>query len=344
MVEEVSYDRLGLGMVGSPFLKGLGIPAGAQRFRAGEVAPGMLSFAERALLFEIVRTTWRGHGVVVDGGSFMGSSLAAEAEGMLAGAALDDVEAGRFPDGRPIHGYELGHLPAPANASVDRRRTFGTVEYHLGDSFVPILERTVAPYRDLVSLHLGDLMDQSWGGSPIEIAFIDVCKTTRLNEHVSREFYPALIPDASTLIHQDFFFDRLPWLRVTMGYLKDFFRWEGQVFTSSVYRNVAAVPPDVAAIDPFLEGTYEECLELHDVWEYPGIERRFEYLLALSRAYLAALKRRKDDALDMLRSVESTYADLLGDTDNPRGNQFRLDRARRQITNGAIFTVSGVDR
>jgi hypothetical protein len=340
MVEVVSYERLGRGLVGSPFLKDLRIPVGARRLRDRDTAPGMLSFAERALLFELVRSTWRGDGVVVDGGSFMGSSLAAEAEGMRAGAALDDVEADRFPDGRPIHGYELGHLPAPANDTVDRRRKFGSVEYHLGDSFVPILEKTVAPYGDLVSLHLGDLMDQSWDGSPIEIAFIDVCKTTALNEHVSREFYPSLVPGASTLVHQDFFFDRLPWLRVTMGYLKDFFRWEGQVFTSSVYRNVAAVPPDVAAIDPFLEGTYEECLELHDVWEYPGIERRYEYLLALSRAYLAALKRRKDDALDLLLSAESTYADLLGDTDNPRGNQFRLDRARRQITNGAIFKVS----
>ncbi len=259
---------------------------------------------------------------------------------MLAGSALDDVDGGRFPDGKPIHGYELGYLPAPANERDRPARTFGDVEYQLGDSFVPILEKTAAPYRDLVSLHIGDLLDQSWDGSPIEIAFIDVCKTTRLNAHVSREFYPSLIPGASTLIHQDFFFDRLPWLKVTMGYLKNYFRWEGQVFTSSVYRNIAAVPPDVAAIDPFLEGTYEECLELHDAWEYPGIDRRYEFLLSLSRAYLAALKDRKDEALDMLQAVESTYADLLGDNDTPRGNQFRFDRAVRQITNGNIFKVS----
>jgi hypothetical protein len=259
---------------------------------------------------------------------------------MLAGTAIEDAAEDRFPEGKPIHGYELGYLPAPANEQVDRRRVFGGVEYFLGDSFLPILEETVAPYGDLISMHIGDLNEQTWGGSPIEIAFVDVCKTIRLNAHVSREFYPALIGGASFLVNQDFFFDRLPWIKVTMGYLKDYFQWEGQVFSSSIYRNIKAVPSDVAAIDPFEMGTYEETLELHDAVEFPGIERQYEYLMWLSRAYLMALKDHKDDALDTLRTVESTYADLLGDVDNPRGNQFRLERAVRQISNGNIFKVS----
>lgn len=336
----MSWESLGRGIVGGPFLKALEVPAAARRLRAGEVAPGMLSFAERALLQELVRRVWRGDGAVVDGGSFFGSSLVASAEGMLAGSALADAPGDRFPGAKPIHGYELGYLPAPKSPDVDRRRVYAGVEYFLGDSFVPILEKAIAPYQNLVALHIGDLSEESWDGSPIEIAFIDVCKTARLNAHVSKEFYPALIPGSSTLIHQDFFFDRLPWIRVTMGYLKEYFRWEGQVFSSSIYRNTTAVPADVAAIDPFFEGTYEECLELHDLVERHGIERRYEYLLSLSRAYLMALKGRKDEALDALREVETTYGDLLADNDNPRGNQFRLDRAVRQITNDNILKVS----
>lgn len=336
----MSPQALGRGIVGGSFLEALDVPAVARRLREGDAVPGMLSFAERALLREVVRQTWRGEGAVVDGGSFFGSSLVAAADGMLAGQVLADVPASRFPDGKPIHGFELGYLPAPKSDQVDRRRVYAGIEYHLGDSFVPVLEKAVAPYADLVSLHIGDLNDESWDGSPIEVAFIDVCKTIRLNAHVSAEFYPALIPGGSTLIHQDFFFDRLPWIRVTMGYLKDYFSWEGQVFSSSVFRCTRAVPADVAAIDPFVEGTYEECLELHDAFAYPGIERRYEYLLWLSRAYLMALKDRKDDALDTLAAVRSTYADLLGDDDNPRGNQFRYDRAVRQISNGNIFKVS----
>ncbi|UMG91153.1 hypothetical protein [Nocardioides sp. TF02-7] len=336
----MTWERLGRGIFGGPFLKALDVPAAAARLRAAEIAPGMLSIGERALLHELLRRTWSGEGAVVDGGSFFGSSLVAEAQGMLAGSVIEDVPGDRFPDGKPIHGYELGYLPAPQSDRVDRRRVYAGTEYRLGDSFVQILEDTVAPYRDLVALHIGDLQKERWSGAPIEIAFIDVCKTARLNAHVSKEFLPALIGGGSTLVHQDFFFDRLPWIRVTMGYLKDYFRWEGQVFTSSVYRSVKAVPADIAEVDPFLVGTYEECLQLHDAIEYGGIERRYEYHLALSRAYLMALKGRKNEAMDALREVERVYADLLDDADDPRGNRFRLDRASRQISNGNIFKVS----
>ncbi|WP_183094026.1 hypothetical protein [Nocardioides stalactiti] len=336
----MTLQPFGRGLVGGPFLKDLDVPGTAARLRDREFAPGMLSFAERAMLHQLVSRTWRGDGAIIDGGSFFGSSLVASAEGMRAGEALAGTDLERFPGGKPIHGYELGFLPAPGGQKGIKRE-FGGVAYELGDSFVPILEETVAPYRDLISLHIGDLNEKSWDGSPIEIAFIDVCKTSRLNAHVSREFYPAMIPGESTLINQDFFFDRLPWIRVTMGYLKDYFTWEGQVFSSSIYRNTAAVPADVAAFDPFLEASYEECLALHDAIEYAGIERRYEFLMGLSRAYLAALKDHKDDALDLLKTVETDYEDLLGDLeDNPRGNRFRFDRAVRQITNGNIFKVS----
>lgn len=337
----MTWEHLGRRILGGPFLKALEVPATAKLLRErDDPAPGMVSFAERAMLIELVRRTWRGEGAIIDGGSFFGSSLVSLAEGMLSGDALDDASGSTFPEGKPIHAYELGYLPAPANPNVDRRREFGGVEYFMGDSFLPILEAAASPYRELVSLHIGDLLEESWPEAPIEIAFIDVCKTIRLNAHISREFYPALIPGASTLINQDFFFDRLPWIKVTMGYLKDYFRWEGLVFSSSVYSNVKAVPPDVAAIDPFSEGTVEECLELHDAVEFPGLESWAEFRMALSRAYLMTLKGRKDDALDTLRVVASDYADLLGDTDQPRGNQFRLDRAERQITNGNIFKVA----
>ncbi|HET7326698.1 MAG TPA: hypothetical protein VFJ14_05355 [Nocardioidaceae bacterium] len=328
------------GIVGSPFVQGLDLPAALKAQQRAGAVPGMLSAAERALLRELVRRTWRGDGVIIDGGSFFGSSLVALATGLEANPKAPIVDLDGFHGGKPIHGYELGFLPAPASDKVDRRRVFGGVEYLLGDSFVPILKDNIGPHRQFVELHIGDLNEETWDGSPVEIAFIDVCKTARLNAHVSREFYPAMIGGASTLVNQDFFFDRLPWIKVTMGYLKEYFRWEGQVFTSSIYSNVKAVPQDVAGHDPFTEDSYEECLAYHDAVEFPGIDWKSKYFMSLSRGYLMALKNRKEQALEHLRAVADEFADLLGDDDNPRGNQFRMDRAVRQISNGNIFKVS----
>ena len=91
MAQEMRYARMARGMVGSPFLQALEIPRTAQRLRAGGPVRGMISHAERALLIEILRNTWLGDGAVIDGGSLFGSSLAAVAEGMLAGDALDEA-------------------------------------------------------------------------------------------------------------------------------------------------------------------------------------------------------------------------------------------------------------
>jgi hypothetical protein len=335
-----AVEKLAPDVVGSRFVRDLDVVGTANALRTTEVAPGMISYLERAMLTNLVARTWRGEGAIIDGGSFFGSSIVALAEGVRGSEVQDGLRREGFWEGKPIHGYELGFLPLPEGRD-EQVRVWHGIEYRFGESFVPILEKAAEPYQDLVRLHIGDLTEESWPhDAPIEIAFIDVCKSIQLNAHVSKEFYPALIPGASTLINQDFFFDRLPWIKVTMGYLKDYFSWEGQVLSSSIYRSVKAVPADVAAFDPFLEASYEECLEMHDAVEFPGLDRRFEFRMDLSRAYLMALKGHKDEALDTLKGLESLYADQLGDVDAERGQQFRFDRAVKQITNDMIFKVS----
>lgn len=333
------YESIEAGLLAGPLLKDLHLSRLELDPRVRDAA-GMLSANERKLLVALTRDRYRGSGAVIDGGSFFGSSTVALAAGLKRNPGHASLEMMAFPGAKPIHAYELGVLPAPKGAKAPPVRRFGDIEYRMGDSFLPILESNIAPDRELIDLHIGDLNDYVWDGSPIEICFIDVCKTIRLNAHVSAQFYPALIPGASMLINQDFFFDRLPWIKVTMGYLADYFRWEGQVFTSSVYSTVKAVPDDIARYDPFREGTLEDCLAYHDAVAFTGLERKYAYYLDVSRGYLMALKGRSDMALEHLRAVEETYEDLLADEETDRGNRFRMDRAVRQISNGNIFKVS----
>ncbi|MCL6285615.1 hypothetical protein M3P21_18965 [Ruegeria sp. 2012CJ41-6] len=333
------YLNISRGVVGSSFVEKLDLPNLVLNQRQSS-APGMLSYMERAMLSAVAGKLYRGVGVIIDGGSFFGSSLVASASGLQSNPSFADMDFSNFPDGKPLHGYELGYLPPPASEKVDRNRVFNGTPYTLGESFVPILEENVAPYKGLISLHIGDLNEEKWDGTPIEIAFVDVCKSIRLNAHVSKQFYPSMIGGNSVLINQDFFFDRLPWIKVTMGYLKDYYRWEGQVFTSSIYTSIKDLPQDVADYDPFTQGSYEECMTYHDATGFPGIDRKYEFFLELSRGYLMALKGRKTDALDYLRAVADGYQDLMADEHTDRGNQFRMDRAVRQITNGNLFKVS----
>lgn len=181
----------------------------------------------------------------------------------------------------------------------------------------------------------------SWGDAPVEIAFIDVCKAPELSAHVSREFYTALIPGASTLVHQDFFFDMVPWIRVSMGYLAEYFSWEGQVASSSLFRNVAAVPEErVAAHDPFVDGTLEECLAHRDAMAFPGIDRATQLRLALSLVQLLMRKGSPSVALEKLREVAVQYVDIVGETSTDEPS-----RPRRELPRGsAALSVGSDDR
>ncbi len=335
LANEKKYDYKSTGATLEPL-----DPASVELSDAVLEAAGMLSKGERQMLFQLSSQNYKGKGAIIDGGSFFGSSLVSTAAGLKNNPEFEAMNFNQFAAGKPIYSYELGFLPAPKNDKIDKKRVFGKTPYTLGDSFEGILKETITDYNDLIKLHIGDLLKESWTGEPIEICFIDVCKTAALNKHVSQEFYAHLIPNDSYLINQDFFFDRLPWIKVTMGYLDEYFTWCGQVSTSSVYKNIKKIPQEVADFDPFTECDLEECLKLHDKVPYQFLDRRYTYYMELSKAYLMALKNKKYDALEYLDAISKVYADLLDDESADRGNKFRLDRAVRQISNGNIHKVS----
>lgn len=290
-----------------------------------QTAAGMLSQPERQLLYGLT-SNYEGKGAIIDGGSFFGSSTVALAAG------LENAEPGI------VHAYELGYIPNQSGKRIEMK--FGETPYVQGDSFISILEDTIKPWRDLITLHIGDLLDAQWSGAPIEICFIDVCKSPDLNAHVTSQFFPHIV-EGGYLVNQDFFFDRLPFVKCTMGRLDEYFEWIGRVFTSSIWRCVKRVPQDVADYDPFLNRD-ENCLAWHDRTKYAGIDAEALFRLALSRAYLEAHLGGVPD-FDAIERDHAEYIafnakmwDQRSDMERKRRDaQFRVERARRQITYAA---------
>jgi len=296
--------------------------------------PGMISIAERKLLFNLSSKNYRNDGFIVDAGSFMGASVVSLAHGYRNNLKIrSDRQSNTF-EKKPISSFELGFLPKPANGT-DRFWEFGSLIYQFGESFLPILEESISPYNDLVELNVGDLNQCLWPDHPIEICFVDVCKTRQLNKHVSTQFMPHLLGEKSFFINQDFFFDRLPWIKVTMGYLKEYFDWYGQVFSTSVYKCKKPIPKYVADYDPFTHATLDECLKLHDMHPSKHLSDSYKFRMSLSRSYLIAMKGKKIDALDYLKSIEKDYEHIMDDNKSiDRNDRFRFNRTLRQIKAG----------
>jgi hypothetical protein len=171
--------------------------------------PTMLTEAERALLYSLGRELDEGQ-CIVDAGCFLGGSTTA-----LALGASERRSAPR----RVVHSYDLFLVDWSARTVYPD--LIGDREE--GADLLPVFEEVVG--NDLlayVEVHPGDLLTHTWGGDPIGVLFVDVAKSWTLCDHVSHQFFPALVPGRSVVVQQDYVHEWLPWIHITMQLLEGF--------------------------------------------------------------------------------------------------------------------------
>ena len=293
-----------------------------------DAALGMLSERERHLLFNLTESHYRGEGAIVDAGSFIGSSTVALAEGLKANPRLKSILKKAKNSLKPIVSYDIGFLPAPASGPVTKDA--GGTLYTWGESFVPILEKNIAGHEDVVELRIGDFLKETWTNRAIEICFIDLAKTNDLNLHAFRQFFPAFAPGKTLLVQQDFFFDRLPWIKVLMGYLSDYFEWLGQVGPSSLYRYVKPIPKEMYNTDRFRGLPLEERVRLHQLGDNDMLPVRRRFAVAMSLCYLYETAG-PEEALKAANRVKGEFSDYVAaDASAARRLQRAIEQFERQ--------------
>jgi hypothetical protein len=254
----------------------------------------MLSHDERSLLYGLARDCFSGRGLIVDAGAFVGGSTLALASGLTAGRGS--------PPGT-IHSYDRLSLDEYGKA-----RYFSDVdELTVGSSLRPLFERNLAGHRDLVVLHEGDVLNETWSGSPIEILFIDIAKSWEINAHVVSEFFPSLVPGHSVVIQQDLVHWAYPWCAIVMELLADHFTYDGWVwYASSIWRCVRPISRADVEVDWRSGIGLDNGLRLlRRAARRAG--GRGAALLELARAKLMLDFNRADEALAEVDRVEQLY-------------------------------------
>ncbi|MEA2298791.1 MAG: hypothetical protein QOF77_1727 [Solirubrobacteraceae bacterium] len=200
----------------------------------------MLSLEERRLLYVLARDYVHGDGAIIDAGCFLGGSTIA-----LAGGLAENPRAERCP---PIHTYDLFALDASYKHSYP-----GLVDgIEVGESMRPRFEALLGPLLARVEVHEGDICGERWSGDPVEVLFIDICKSWAINDHVVGQFFPALLPGRGVIVQQDLIHEWLPYLTMTMGLFRDSFELIDAVpWCSAVYLCTRAIP--AAEIPPSLD-------------------------------------------------------------------------------------------
>jgi hypothetical protein len=198
--------------------------------------PSMLGNDERRLCFSLSRDTFSGEGAIVDAGAFLGGSTMAFATGLLARSALPRRSVLHSFDNFLLDAYSIKHY-------IDTIRDGPRA---VGDSCYDLFARNIASVASFVTLHKGDIRKIGWDGSPIEILFLDIVKGKDINDLVLRDFFPALIPEHSVLIQQDYIHEGHFWIHITMEYLREYFTFvEFVEYSSTVYLLNKPIPRDV---------------------------------------------------------------------------------------------------
>jgi hypothetical protein len=92
------------------------------------------------------------------------------------------------------------------------------------DSFEDRYRENVKPYLDRITIHSGDLLAHRWNGEPVEVLFLDICKTPALHDYCAATWFPRLIPGRSILIQQDYGWRYFEWGNVMMEHYKRYFQ------------------------------------------------------------------------------------------------------------------------
>lgn len=243
--------------------------------------PGMIAPIEKQMLLWAARDHYAGLGEIVELGTFLGTSTECLSKGLRDNIRVRDRD-------KRIHCYDL------FVCDEHNSRTYGPWldPHHIaaGDSFLPVVEKALRPYRSMLTFNAGDILHFDWVGRPIEVLFIDMGASWLLSDHILRTFFSGLMPTRSVVIHQDYFYQRAPWLSITMEYLADYFDIVGNADCSMVFHQTRPIPDEL--LRRGTEGlSPQQKLQLNErvISRLGGIDHPGGGIIAIQRGCLLAM-------------------------------------------------------
>jgi hypothetical protein len=255
----------------------------------------MLSPLERRLLYTLARD-YADDGAIVDGGSFLGGSTVA----LLAGVR----DRARTTRPSRVVSYDLFRVEAYAipHFFADDRAV------RVGDSFRARFDANVAGFDVPHIVHEGDITEIGWSGGPIDVLFLDVLKSWRINDAVLRDFFPSLVSGRSVIVHQDYGWGFNPWIPITVELMRDSLSLiDGMEAGSHVFLVKKELPGDllergvkVLELDERIE-LMDRVLARSDGW--------VRGMMEIGRASLFIRRDGREVALEELDRIAEQYRD-----------------------------------
>ena len=274
--------------------------------------PSMMSLPEKQFLFGLASRYYAGKGIIVDAGIFLGGSTRCFGEGVRSNPQREEIVR-NLP--RPIVSYERA-IVNPNMPHFFKRHGL-TLSAAPGESFESELRRNIEPVKDLVDLRIGDFMDAAELDCPVEILFLDILKAPGLSLRAFRLFHSRLIPGRSVVVHQDYFFEELPWIKTHQEALADYFDFVGEIGSSAVFLCRKEIPRAVLdGLETDLPPA--EQLRLASIALHRSADPARRFFMALSKMRLVRKLQGRVAARAYLELIKTEFPEQAAQTDNRR--------------------------
>ncbi len=192
----------------------------------------------------------------------------------------------------------------------ERERIYfdATFPFAVGASTIELFEANIAPVRDSVIVHQGDINQLSDWAEDVSVLFIDIAKSWDTNDTVVSNFFPRLVP-GSIVVQQDLVHFGHPWCALTMELLSEHFEYLGYVpYSSAVYRATSPIPGDELPLNLLERVSPDEGIDLV-LRAASRVGEPHEGYLRLAAAVLLVMYREPDRAIHLVERVDSDYTD-----------------------------------
>jgi hypothetical protein len=263
---------------------------------------GFLYPAEGHLLYYLARDYYRGFGVIVDGGSFLGRSARFLGAGIHENPFIDKTRA-PF-----IHCFDNFVVNDESTANAIRSALGRNLV--LGDSTRSVFDEATDSVQQWLQVWEGDFHLSLWKERPIEILFVDIAKSPSLNRKLVEMMFPALLPGVSIVIHQDYHHPWLPHIHLTMECLHEYFEIvEPRVDDSIAFLNIRPIPYEMLQVAANIRDTLEYAQQL-DLMNraIARLPEESRHHVALTRAVLVGHARGFEPMQAALDEIDGRYA------------------------------------
>jgi hypothetical protein len=198
----------------------------------------MMTKRELFLLHWLAANYFKGEGIIVDAGVFLGGSTNAFATGLLRNTR-------KLRAGPVIQSYDIARWVSSMDKYLEIpavKKIFCGTHIGAGDDFENILQNLLAQHRNLVDLRIGDIVETAHTEHFVELAFYDCLKDARRDLAVFNAFAPHYIPGHTLIIQQDYFYEGAAVHKIRQEFYSEYFQWVGRVDSTAVFQLQIPLP------------------------------------------------------------------------------------------------------